>query len=60
MKIVKRCAYMMYEDELIRDDFIIEYDAKHWCRYYNEHNADPMVFYQVVSDKYELKQGKKR
>mgnify|MGYP003295952323 CR=1 FL=1 len=60
MKIVKRCAYMIYADELVRDDFIIEYDAIHWCRYYNRNNEDPMVFYQVVSDNYELKQGKKR
>lgn len=60
MKIVKRCAYMIYEDELVRDDLILEYDAKHWCKHYNENNTDIMVFYQVVSDKYELKKGKHR
>ena len=60
MKIAKRCAYMIYEDELVRDDLILEWDAKHWCKHYNEINEDPMVFYQVVSDEYKLKQGKKR
>jgi hypothetical protein len=60
MKIVKRCAYMIYEDELVRDDLILEWDAKHWCKHYNEINDDRMVFYQVVSDEYKLKPGKKR
>jgi len=59
MKIVKRCAYMIYEDELVRDDLILEWDAKHWCKHYKI-NEDRMVFYQVVSDEYKLKQGKKR
>ena len=51
---------MIYEDELVRDDLILEWDVKHWCKHYNEINEDRMVFYQVVSDGYKLKQGKKR
>lgn len=60
MKIVKRCSYMIYEDELVRDDLLEEWEVKAWCHCYNTLNDDPMIFYQIVSDEYELKRGRKR
>lgn len=58
MKIIRRCAYKIYDDELI---FVgaTERIAKLVCNELNKLNEDRMVYYQWVSDNFELKRKDK-
>lgn len=54
MKIVKRYAYMINNDELIMQD-LNKVWGKIMCNYLNEHNDNNLIFYQLVSDEFKLK-----
>ena len=54
MKIVRRCSYMMKDDELIMQGLNKTW-ARIMCKEMNKNNPDRMVFYQMVSDDFQLK-----
>ena len=54
MKIIKRCAYKIYSDELIAVG-VSEKCAKIICKELNKNHEDKKYFFQVVSDNFEIK-----
>lgn len=54
MKIIKRCAYKIYSDELITVG-VSEKWAKIICKELNKNHEDKKYFFQVVSDNFEIK-----
>ncbi len=57
MKIVKRCAYKIYPDELVVAG-VGEKWAKIICKELNEKYKDKKYFFQVVSDDFVTKKDK--
>ena len=57
MKIVKRCGYKIYPDELIVVG-VSEKWAKIICEELNDKYKDKKYFFQVVSDNFEVKKDK--
>ena len=57
MKIVKRCGYKIYPDELVVAG-VGEKWANIICKALNEEHKDKKYFFQVVSDNFEVKKDK--
>lgn len=57
MKIIKRCGYKIYPDELVCTGVSEKY-ANIICKALNEKHKDKKYFFQVVSDNFEVKRDK--